>query len=196
MAIVGSFSSRDVIVAALLLATLLIFATAGQHPRAAAPPPQLAVILPLQSTYGMELGARKPIADLQAAAKGRFTLGMETSPSDLGYPIRWASLNLEPLTLYSLHSLEPVWQLRNLYLQTSDRRALDLAIEIALDYRERNPLMFPEHPNAWAEHPAANRAIAYLYLGQLARQSSHSSCPRSFRGPPHLCHRCTPYRCR
>jgi hypothetical protein len=170
MEIVGSFSRRDAIVPALLAATLLIFATAGQRPRVAAPPSQLAVVLPLQSTYGMELGARKSVANLEAAAEGHFTLGVETSPVDLGYPIRWGSQNLEPLTLYSLHSLEPAWQLRNLYLQTSDRRALDLAIKIALDYRERNPLMFPQHKIAWGEHPAANRAIAYLYLGQLANE--------------------------
>lgn len=170
MAIVGSFSSRDAVVAALLLATLLIFATAGQHPRVAAPPSRLAIDLPRQSPSGIELGARKTVADLEAAAKGRFTLGVETSPINLGYPIRWGSPNLEPMTLYNLHSLEPAWQLRNLYLQTSDPRALDLAIEIALDYRERNPLMFPEHPDAWSEHPVANRAIAYLYLGQLATE--------------------------
>jgi hypothetical protein len=170
MAIEGSFSRRDAIITALLLATLLIFATAGQRPRTAAPPSQLAVVLPVQSPSGIELGARKAVADLDAAAKGRFTLGVETSPVDLGYPIRWGLQNLEPMTLYSLHSLEPAWQLRNLYLQTSDPSALDLAIEIALDYRTRNPLMFPEHPNAWGEHPAANRAIVYLYLGQLASE--------------------------
>lgn len=166
----GRLSRRDGMVACLLLATLLIFATAGQRPITATPPSQLEIALPLQSPSGIDLGARKRVADLEAAAQGRFILGVETSPVDLGYPIRWGSRDLPPSTLYGLHSLDPAWQLRNLYLETGDRRALDLAIEIALDYRERNPLMFPEHSYAWGEHPAATRAVIFLYLGQLAHE--------------------------
>lgn len=164
------FSRRDVLVLALLLGTAGLYVGWGDQPHGGAPPERLAVALPVASTSGIDLGARRPRASVDLAREGRFILGVESAPIDFGRPFDWGRDGLAQLTLYSLHSLEPSWQLRNEYLATGDRRALDLAIELALDYRARNPLLFPLHANAWGEHPTANRILTYLYLGELARE--------------------------
>lgn len=173
-------NGRNLLLACVLVATLSLLATAGRRPAAPDPPDRLTITLPVESPNGIDLGS-KGIASLADAERGRFRLGVESEPRELGLPIRWGETDLESASLYSLHSLEPAWHLRNLYLETRDARALTLALEIALDYRARNPLLFPEHSMAWSEHPAANRAIVYMHLGELAAHRGDLRAGELFR---------------